>query len=174
VVGPGRCADFLLANVHPGDLRITDERGRRRYVGLGWVPTAKAILAGERFVRCTTHLVTPELDGGPIARVSRPLPIGLPPGADAGSLLPPGTGLGDLLRDIRQDGGRRFGNCLLYTHSRLVQDRLKEQGDWVEFPRTVQRLAELLREGRLRLEAGGRILLDGAPPADLFLKQGEA
>ncbi len=46
---------------------------------------------------------------------------------------------------------------------------LKEQGDWVEFPATVQRLAELMLEGRLSLDAQGRILLDDSPPGDLFL-----
>ena len=78
VVGPELCRAFLFVNVHPGDLRVTDERGRRKYVGLGWVPAAKAMLAGERFVHSTTHLVTPELDGGPIARVSRPVPVRAP------------------------------------------------------------------------------------------------
>ena len=50
-----------------------------------------------------------------------------------------------------------------------LQEMLKEQGDWVEFPATVQRLAELMLEGRLSLDAQGRILLDDSPPGDLFL-----
>jgi phosphoribosylglycinamide formyltransferase-1 len=169
VVGPELCRAFLFVNVHPGDLRVTDERGRRKYVGLGWVPAAKAILAGERFVHSTTHLVTPELDGGPIARVSRPVPVRLPPGLTAANLLPEGVGLGDVIRDIRYNEGRRFGEALLYTHARQAQEMLKEQGDWVEFPATVQRLAELMLEGRLSLDAQGRILLDDSPPGDLFL-----
>jgi folate-dependent phosphoribosylglycinamide formyltransferase PurN len=169
VVGPELCRSFLFVNVHPGDLRVRDERGKRRYVGLGWVPTAKALLAGERFVHSTTHLVTPELDGGPIARVSRPVPVGLPPGAAPDKLLPEGARLGDVIRDIHYNGGRRFGQALLYTHSRMLQERLKEQGDWVEFPATVQRLAELILEGRLEQDAQGAARLDGSPPGDLFL-----
>jgi folate-dependent phosphoribosylglycinamide formyltransferase PurN len=168
VVGPELCRSFLFVNVHPGDLRVVDERGRRRYVGLGWVPTAKALLAGESFVHSSTHLVTPELDGGPIARVSRPVPVDLP-GVGPGELLPEGAGLGDLIRDIRYNQGRRYGEALLYTHSRMLQERLKEQGDWVEFPLTVQRLAELALAGRLALDQGGRALLDGSAPSDLFL-----
>jgi len=169
VVGPQLCRTFLFVNVHPGDLRITDGQGRRRYVGLGWVPTAKAILAGERFVHSSTHLVTPELDGGPIARVSRPVPVDLPPGVEPAQLLPDGAALGDLIRDIRYNEGRRYGEALLYTHSRMLQEKLKEQGDWVEFPLTVQRLAELALAGRLGLDAAGSVRLDGAPPGDLFL-----
>lgn len=169
VLGPELCRSFLFVNVHPGDLRITDAQGRRKYVGLGWVPTAKAILAGERFVHSSTHLVTPELDGGPIARVSRPVPVDLPPGVRSANILPEGAELGDLIRDIRYNQGRRYGEALLYTHSRMLQEKLKEQGDWVEFPRTVQRLAELVLAGRLVLDASGSVRLDGAPPGDLFL-----
>ncbi len=168
VVGPELCRSFLFVNVHPGDLRAVDERGRRKYVGLGWIPTAKALLAGERFVHSSTHLVTPELDGGPIARISRPVPVDLPAGSRPENLLPEGVSLGDLIRDIRYNQGRRHGKALLYVHSRMLQERLKEQGDWVEFPRTVQRLAELALAGRLALEEGGA-RLDGSPPRDLFL-----
>ena len=170
VVGPRLCGSFLIANVHPGDLRVRDSGGRRRYVGLGWIPTAKAILAGERFVHSSTHLVTPELDGGPIARVSRPVPVDLPPGVTSANILPEGASLGDLIRDIKYNGGRRYGSALLYSHSRSVQERLKVQGDWVEFPRTVQRLAELVLEGRLAQGSRG-VQLDGSPPGDLFLQQ---
>jgi hypothetical protein len=169
VVGSELCRSFLFVNVHPGDLRVNDERGRRSYAGLGWVPTAKALLAGERFVYSSTHLVTPQLDGGPIARVSRPVPVELPPGATPGNLLPKGAALGDLIRDIRYNLGRRYGEALLYTHSRMLQEKLKERGDWVEFPVTVQRLAELLLAGRLVLDPAGSVRLDGEPPRDLFL-----
>jgi folate-dependent phosphoribosylglycinamide formyltransferase PurN len=169
IVGPELCRSFLFVNVHPGDLRVTDGQGRRKYVGLGWIPTAKAILAGERFVHSCTHLVTTELDGGPIARISRPVPVDLPPGVTPANLLPEGLGLGDLIRDIRYNEGSRHGEALLYTHSRMLQERLKEQGDWVEFPRTVQRLAELALAGRLVLDASGSARLDGEPPGELFL-----
>jgi folate-dependent phosphoribosylglycinamide formyltransferase PurN len=169
VVGPELCRSLLFANVHPGDLRVTDPQGRRRYVGLGWVPSAKAMLAGERFVHSTTHLVTPELDGGPIARVSRPVPVELPAGMSPADLLPPGAGLGDVIRDIRYNEGRRFGEAFLYTRARQLQETLKERGDWVEFPVTVRRLAQLMLAGRLAVDAAGGPRLDGAPPADLFL-----
>lgn len=171
VLGPELCRAFLFVNVHPGDLRVRDEQGRRRYVGLGWVPTAKAILAGEGFVRSSTHLVTAELDGGPLARVSRPVPVDLPPGTRPEDLLPPGASLRDVIRDINYNGGRLFGEAALVRHSRRLQERLKVEGDWVEMPITVQRLAGLWLDGRLEKDEGGAVRLDGRPPADLFLAE---
>jgi hypothetical protein len=72
----------------------------------------------------------------------------------------------------------------------VVQERLKELGDWVEFPRTVDQVAALMQSGRLARasvagvpgslgrnavrshvrQPTGRLLLDGAPVEDLFLQ----
>lgn len=65
-----------ILNVHPADLTVLDEEGRRKYVGMDAV--AKAIAAGERATRSTIHLVTEEVDGGPIVVLSDPLEV--PPG----------------------------------------------------------------------------------------------
>jgi hypothetical protein len=97
------------------------------------------------------------------------VPVDLPAGVTPAGHLPEGAALGDLIRDIRYNQGRRYGEALLYTHSKRLQETLKEKGDWVEFPRTVQRLAELALAGRLGLDAVGSVRLDGAPPGDLFL-----
>jgi hypothetical protein len=113
--------------------------------------------------------VTPELDGGPIARVSRPVAVDLPFGSTPANILPAGATLGDVLRDQRE-GGRRFGEPLIVRHARRIQERLKEAGDWVEFPYTLHRVAGLLRAGRLTVDDG--IALDGLPVRDLFLQEG--
>lgn len=174
VIAPFLCAEYVVVNVHPGDLRVRDASGRRRYIGLGWVPTAKAILAGEREVHSTTHLVTAELDGGPIARVSQGVQIDLPPGVVPEDILPADVRLGDVIRAVRSGDDPELASGLLVTHSRAVQERLKEAGDWVEFPRTLDQVAALMRAGRLaRAEGGregGRLLLDGALVEDLFLQ----
>jgi len=65
-----------ILNVHPADLTVLDEAGRRKYVGMDAV--AKALEAGERATRSTIHLVTEEVDGGPIVVLSDPLEV--PPG----------------------------------------------------------------------------------------------
>ena len=59
---PGR-----ILNIHDSDLRD------RRYVGLH--STLDAILAGESETRSTLHIVTEEVDAGPIIRVSRAYPV---------------------------------------------------------------------------------------------------
>ncbi len=169
VLGPELCRSFLFVNVHPGDLRVRDENGRRLYVGLGWVPAAKAILNGERFVRASTHLVTAALDGGPIARVSRGVPVELPGGLDREKLLPPGVSLKEIIRDLGS-GGKNYGEEPIVRIARRAQELLKIQGDWVEFPRTLQALAELLLRGRLIQAPDGSALLDGEPAGDLFLQ----
>jgi folate-dependent phosphoribosylglycinamide formyltransferase PurN len=169
VLGPELCRAFLFVNVHPGDLRVRDGNGRRLYVGLGWVPAAKAILNGERLVRSSTHLVTADLDGGPIARVSRGVPVELPDGLAPEKLLPPGVSLKEIIRDLGA-GGKIHGRQPIVRIARQAQELLKIQGDWVEFPRTVQALAELLLEGRLIQATDGSALLDGEPVGDLFLQ----
>jgi folate-dependent phosphoribosylglycinamide formyltransferase PurN len=175
VIAPFLCRDFVVLNVHPGDLRVRDARGRRSYIGLGWVPTAKAILAGERRVHSTVHLVTAELDGGPIARVSRGVPIDLPEGITAGNILPQGVGLSDVLRALRTGDDPLPASNILVSHSRFVQERLKRLGDWAEFPRTLDRIAELMQTGRLQQSPPespwGGLLLDGKPVEDLFLER---
>jgi phosphoribosylglycinamide formyltransferase-1 len=170
ILSPALCRRYIIVNVHPGDLRPRDAAGRRRYIGLGWIPSARAILAGEPAVHTSTHLVTPELDGGPIARVSRPVPVDLPPGIRPAELLPAGATLREVIRDLAANGGGRFEACPLVRHARRLQEELKVQGDWVEFPRTLQGAAELMLAGRLKLNAAGEPELDGCPVPDLFLR----
>lgn len=62
-----------ILNVHPADLTIMGDKGRRKYTGMDAV--ADAIHAGEKQTRSTIHLVTEEVDGGPIIVLSDPLPV---------------------------------------------------------------------------------------------------
>jgi folate-dependent phosphoribosylglycinamide formyltransferase PurN len=173
ILSPGLCRRFIIVNVHPGDLRPRGEDGRRRYIGLGWIPSARALLAGEQAVYTTTHLITAELDGGPIARVSEPVPVDLPPGTRPADLLPGSTSLGQVIRDMRENGGERFADSMLVRHARRLQEELKRKGDWIEFPRTLQAVAALMLAGRLELSASGDPQLDGSRVMDLFLQDRE-
>jgi phosphoribosylglycinamide formyltransferase-1 len=65
---PGR-----ILNVHDSDLTIHDKNGRPRYCGLH--ATRDAIIAGETHTCSSVHLVTEELDAGPMLAVSRPYPV---------------------------------------------------------------------------------------------------
>jgi folate-dependent phosphoribosylglycinamide formyltransferase PurN len=53
-----------IINVHHSDLLLRDASGAPRYPGLRAV--RDAILAGEHETRCTSHVVTHDLDDGPV------------------------------------------------------------------------------------------------------------
>ena len=133
---------FLGVNVHPADLTILDNKGKRKYTGDHAV--RDAILAGEKKLRSTTHIVEPRVDYGRILMVSRSvyvqnLPSGFPKNEDD--------------RD--------------YVSSRH-QDRLKEIGDWVIFPRTL----EFIADGRYSQDKQGNLYFDNRPiPNGLKLEE---
>ncbi len=62
-----------VINVHDADLQVVDSSGRPRYRGLR--STRDAILAGEPETRSTVHLVTPDVDVGPVLLRSRSFPV---------------------------------------------------------------------------------------------------
>lgn len=62
-----------ILNVHPADLTVVDDRGARKYTGMDAV--AQAIEAGETQTRSTVHLVTRDVDAGPIVALSEPLAV---------------------------------------------------------------------------------------------------
>ncbi len=140
-----------ILNVHPGDTK--------KYTGLGWIPIAKAILAGESFVKSTVFFVDESDDGGPILIQSASLPL---------------SRWDDELRDVRRfaerkDAGnlRQFreaaqkeGNNLyksLEEVSTRIQDVLKVEGDWKIYPFAVH---ELIAKGRVALD-GRTVYIDG-------------
>lgn len=124
----------MILNVHPADLSLMDGV-ERRYVGIHVV--REAILAGERELRASTHIVRKKVDYGEVLVISEPIPVSLPSGVTL-----------DRLREDRE---------LLRRVVSEHQARLKERGDWVIYPLTLQMIAE----GRFALEAGGNVYLDG-------------
>lgn len=102
---------FLGVNVHPADLTIMDN-GKRRFTGDNAV--LDALVAGQKEIRATTHLITEELDGGPILMVSRAVKIGY-----------------DIPSD--EQGRKSIAND--------YQDLLKRKGDWEIFPKTIEDIA---------------------------------
>jgi phosphoribosylglycinamide formyltransferase-1 len=120
-----------IVNVHPADLSIM-EGDKRKYVGIHVVE--EAILAGETEIRSTTHIVREEVDHGEILIISEPIPIELD------------TSIQELAEnhDLRKK--------IVANH----QERLKEKGDWVIYPLTIQ----MISKGRFALGSGG-VYLDG-------------
>jgi len=124
---------FLGINVHPADLSVLDERGRRRFTGDHAV--LDAILAGEKTVASSTHIIEPEVDGGRLLMISAPVPVEIPPGAD--------------MSDSKTQHDVADSN----------QDMLKQGGDWIIFPRTIEYIAR----GRYAADERGALYFDGQP-----------
>lgn len=87
-----------------------------------------AIQAGEKVIRSTTHIVTEKVDCGPILMVSAPLAISYP-----------------ISDDILDEMAGHY------------QNSLKEKGDWVIFPRTLEYIAD----GRYARDKKGNLYFDG-------------
>lgn len=142
-----------MLNVHPGDTT-------KGYKGLGWVPSAKAILAGDDSVKATVFLVDKTDDEGPVLIQSAPL-----------SLAPWERELFDIrsfaaarnattprqFREIAEANGRDELATRLKTVSMQVQGKLKEEGDWKIYPFAVH---ELIAKGRAAID-GGTVYIDG-------------
>jgi len=70
--------DGRVLNIHHADLTVRDGDGAPKYVGLSAV--RDALLAGECETRATTHMVTEQVDNGPVMLRSWPFPV--PPVAE--------------------------------------------------------------------------------------------
>lgn len=120
-------------NVHPADLSLVDAGGRRKYVGDRAV--LEAIASGETELRSSTIWTDQGVDTGPLLMVSDPLEVELPEPLE--TLL----GNREKLLKVADDHQRR----------------LKERGDWIVFPETV----EMIARGRFALDEQKRVYVDG-------------
>jgi len=123
-----------IVNVHPADLSIMED-GDRKYVGMHAV--RDAILAEEKELRASTHVVRKKVDYGEILVISEPVPVQLPAGVTM-------KGLKENVKMLRSVVGEN-------------QDKLKMGGDWVIYPLTLQMIAE----GRFALDGRGNVYIDG-------------
>jgi folate-dependent phosphoribosylglycinamide formyltransferase PurN len=147
---PGKYYPRIL-NVHPGDAR--------RYTGLGWRPSAKAILAEEKSVRSTVFFVDASDDGGPILIQSASLQL---------------SRWDEELRDVRRFVERTDARTLeqfrtvaqaegsnlyksLQDVSTSIQEALRTEGDWQIYPFAVH---DLIAKGRVALD-GRTLYIDG-------------
>ena len=105
---------FLGINVHPADLSIKDSQGKRKFVGEQAVKDA--IKAGEKTIGSTTHLITTGVDQGPILMISKRLKVKVPKGLS-----------------LKKDPNKIAD---------FNQERLKEAGDWIIFPKSIELIAK--------------------------------
>ncbi len=134
IATPVLLSKILAVNVHPADLSIKTDDGQRKYKGDHAV--ADAIRAGERTLASTTHIVEPAVDEGRILMISNPVDVEVGPG------LSPNDDIGAV--------------------AEANQDRLKEAGDWVIFPATL----EMIGQGRFAHDEKGTVHFDGRPAPD--------
>ena len=124
-----------IINVHPADLRVRKD-GKRLYTGDRAV--ALAIAEGEPFLHATVHLVGEEVDGGQILMMSAPVLVEISEDIDPDELSKPEN------------------KKILMKIADEHQEILKEQGDWVVFPKTL----ELIAEGRYGFDENGALYFD--------------
>lgn len=140
-----------ILNVHPGDAK--------KYTGLGWRPTAKAILAGEKGVRSTVFFVDESDDGGPIVIQSASLPLSrwdkelreirnFVERTGARSL--------EEFRTAEQAEGTKLYKPLEDVSTR-IQETLRTEGDWHIYPFAVH---DLIAKGRVALD-GRTVYING-------------
>jgi folate-dependent phosphoribosylglycinamide formyltransferase PurN len=122
-------------NVHPADLSILNNNGKRKYVGDHAV--RDAILAGEKSLRASTLWTDKGVDTGPLLMVSESLDVKLPESLD----------------QLKEDEKR------LMELADQHQEQLKEIGDWKIFPKTI----EMIAEGRFAFDEELNIYVDGKP-----------
>lgn len=134
---------FLGVNVHPADLSLKEE-GKRKFTGGHAV--RDAIIAGEKTIAASTHLIEEAVDEGALLMISPPVPVLL-------------QGEWDLSNPQHLREAEEYN-----------QGRLKEKGDWVIFPRTIEYLAR----GRYGRDEAGRLYFDGNPiPKGLRFEESE-
>lgn len=138
-----------ILNIHPGDTT-------RGYDGLHWIPSARAILAGDEVIRSTLFFVDKGEDTGPVLVQSRPLNI-------TRTLLKAKEGylknLGAVTDYAEANGIKTYDEFKEKAGTELLdmmgdicgrlQDALKVAGDWEIYPFAVAKIA------------GGSVEIDG-------------
>ena len=157
-----------ILNVHPGDTT-------KGYDGLHWIPTAKAIVAGNEAIKSTLFLVDKGEDTGPVLVQSRPLSIA------------------QVIHQAEQGLEERFNRVTTFalknnitTYDKfkalagadllaimehtcgILQNALKIAGDWEIFPFAVH---DLIAQGRVEVD-GRDVYIDGKkmPPSGYQLQ----
>ena len=142
-----------ILNVHPGDTT-------KGYDGLHWIPSAKAILAGDEAIRSTLFFVDKGEDTGPVLVQSEPLDIARTL-AELESKGAKGlsAGLAEITtfaktRNIKayQDFKEKATEALAQMMGDIcgkLQDALKISGDWEIYPFAVR---DLIAPGRVQID----------------------
>lgn len=137
-----------ILNVHPGDTT-------KSYDGLHWIPTAKAIIAGDEAIVSTLFIVDKGEDTGPVLLQSKPLNISQTIRQSEPGLEQRFNNVTAFIKskDIKTfDEFRAHAEAELFEtmeHTcRLLQEKLKVEGDWIIYPFAVH---DLIAKGRVEV-----------------------
>ncbi|MFC1992019.1 formyltransferase family protein [Chloroflexota bacterium] len=145
-----------MLNIHPGDTI-------KGYIGLHWIPSAMAILAGDEEIRSTLFFVGKGKDDGPVFVQSEPLGI-------VKTLEESGSSLAEELQKVtgfaanqgitsydsfKEKADEELSGIMVQICSTL-QNALKVAGDWKIYPFGVH---SLIAEGRVQVD-GRKVYID--------------
>ena len=149
-------SDFPCLNVHPGDL--TYLKGNRRYlVGLHTIPIETAILEGLTYLRSSIIVAQPytdcqrDMDTGPVLGISEKINIDF-----LGYNFETLKKISASRPSERPQGG--FQDPLQEV-AKFNQKKLKQEGDWVIFPR----VADEFSKGHFSLGSKGGLCYKNGP-----------
>jgi folate-dependent phosphoribosylglycinamide formyltransferase PurN len=142
-----------ILNVHPGDTT-------KGYNGLHWIPSARAILAGDEVIRSTLFFVDKGEDTGPVLVQSGPLNIlqtiarlelgrrdGLSKGLRAIANFATTHDI-ETYENFEEKAGKEL-LTMMETICRNLQETLKMSGDWKIYPFAVH---DLIAQGRVQID----------------------
>lgn len=160
-------SDFIVDRYHPRILNVHPGDTTKGYNGLHWVPSAKAIIAGDEVIRSSLFFVDKGQDTGPVLVQSKPINIVQTIGkltlADREELL---QGLHKIAgyvtihgienyEDFQQKAGQELLDMMELICKNL-QEALKVAGDWKIYPFAVH---DLIAQGRVQID-GNTVYVD--------------
>jgi phosphoribosylglycinamide formyltransferase-1 len=160
-------SDFIVDRYYPRILNIHPGDTTKGYTGLHWVPSAKAIIAGDKVIRSSLFFVDKGKDTGPVLVQSRPLNISETidrlTSVDREELS---KGLRKITsfattHDIEtyedfQQKARQELRDMMELICKNLQEALKVAGDWKIYPFAVH---DLIARGRVQID-GSTVYVD--------------
>jgi folate-dependent phosphoribosylglycinamide formyltransferase PurN len=160
-------SDFIVGRYYPRILNVHPGDTTKGYNGLHWVPSAKAIIAGDEVIRSSLFFVDKGEDTGPVLVQSKPInivqTIDKSTLADREELL---EGLHKITgyvttrgienyEDFQQKAGQELRDMMALI-CRNLQEALKVAGDWKIYPFAVH---HLIAQGRVQID-GNTVYVD--------------
>ena len=160
-------SDFTIDKYHPRILNVHPGDTTKGYNGLHWVPSAKAIIAGDEVIRSSLFFVDKGEDTGPVLAQSEPINIlqtihkatlarreELSEGLHKITSYVTIHGI-ENYEDFREKAGQELLDTMELICKNL-QEALKVAGDWKIYPFAVH---DLVAQGRVQID-GSTVYVD--------------